>query len=258
MGFEKLENIAEIDVSFETLSSLHIGAGEKIEELTETPVIKLNNRPVIPGSSLKGALRSTIESVLSNEEIAVCVPSSCIPRDVYRIDDKRKAYLSQLKRIEPCEPKKLCPICDIFGTAGSGTGMSGHVVCLDAVIEDVYDPSVLLERTHVAIERQSRAQSKGALVTSQSVDSGVIFKGMVRVFNYKKWQVGALLVGFEWLKKLGVGAKKNSGYGQLKISVNSVSELTFKQGKWSSADLSQEGLITSFYSKIQSMERYKN
>jgi CRISPR-associated protein Csm3 len=61
----KLEKILEFNGSLELLSGLHIGAGDSEMHIggTDSPVIKNphNNLPYIPGSSIKGKMRSLLE-----------------------------------------------------------------------------------------------------------------------------------------------------------------------------------------------------
>ncbi len=61
----KLDKIAKITGIIELVSGLHIGGGNTEMHIggTDNPVIKnpVNNRPYIPGSSLKGKMRSLME-----------------------------------------------------------------------------------------------------------------------------------------------------------------------------------------------------
>ena len=61
--FEKLESRYFISGEILLLNELHIGSG-KGDGRTDALVIRdHNDRPFIPGSSLRGALRSTIERI---------------------------------------------------------------------------------------------------------------------------------------------------------------------------------------------------
>ncbi|HHY96194.1 MAG TPA: hypothetical protein GX513_14485 [Firmicutes bacterium] len=98
-----------ICLSLEILTPLHVGSGQL--EIQRLPAEKLvaalpmgaDSQAVIPGSSLKGAVRSLVE----------VISDSCFPvahRDI-------KAYVpSSLNRCT--DVRSLCPACRIFGTQG--------------------------------------------------------------------------------------------------------------------------------------------
>lgn len=95
----RLVNIKEITGIIRLRSGLHIGAGKDSVEIggMDQPVIKdpVTQAPYIPGSSLKGKLRSLLESSVFMKN-----------------EDTRKAVLAG----SPCRcGKKGCPACTIFG-----------------------------------------------------------------------------------------------------------------------------------------------
>lgn len=96
----KLVNIREITGIIRLRSGLHIGAGKDSVEIggMDQPIIKdpVTLAPYIPGSSLKGKLRSMLEtSVFMKNE------------------GTRKAVMEG----KPCDcGKKGCPACTIFGS----------------------------------------------------------------------------------------------------------------------------------------------
>ena len=95
----KLTNIKEITGIIRLRSGLHIGAGKDSVEIggMDQPIIKdpVTQAPYIPGSSLKGKLRSLLEtSVFMKNE------------------GTRRAVMDG----KPCDcGKKGCPACTIFG-----------------------------------------------------------------------------------------------------------------------------------------------
>lgn len=102
-----------------TLTGLHIGAGNEEIKIggIDNPVIRhpLTNEPFIPGSSLKGKMRSLLELALG------------------KIDVKKS------KIHEQCDDEK-CPICRIFGVGakeGSKTGPT-RILVRDAFIHPEY------------------------------------------------------------------------------------------------------------------------
>lgn len=99
----ELEKIRKITGVITLRSGLHIGAGKDAVEIggLDNPVIKnpVTNAPYIPGSSLKGKMRSLLESLLLSSSAGV-----------------RNAW----EKGSPCQcGKRDCPVCVIFGVSGS-------------------------------------------------------------------------------------------------------------------------------------------
>ena len=244
MAFERLERIIDIEVKYTTQGALAISAGDQPAEIVESPVIKLGGKPVIPGSSLKGALRSTLESMLAAQSVEVCVPFAAIPRPQRR-DRERETYLRKIGRKGPCEDMdNLCPVCSIFGAMGGRQGLMGRALVLDATTEEGHYE--LIERSHVAIMRDTKSQSDGSLMTIEAVDAGAVFQGTIRLVNPEDWQVGAVVRALEGVAMLGMGGKKTAGYGSLAHEITSVTETRFTDGEWKSNPVSLDGFTAAF------------
>ena len=223
MVFEKLETITEIEVQYTTCSCLAIHAGKSAAySIVDQSIIKIGGVPVIPGSSLKGALRSIIESILSKSGVDVCIPEASIPKQIKQrrnVDE----YARYLGRLPPCNQIKgddVCPVCEIFGAAS----LSGRAVFLDARPESTIEP---IKRTHVAIRRDTNAQSDGSLMELEAVDKGAVFSGKIRIINAENWHIGAILRALEVLKLIGLGAKKTAGYGEIDTLAKKITLNTF-------------------------------
>jgi CRISPR-associated protein Csm3 len=99
----KMTNIREIKGRIRVLSGLHIGAGKGAIEIggLDQPIIKdpLTDEPYIPGSSIKGKMRSLLE--------------------VFHFTSNNDT-LKDVSRGKPCQcGKKGCPACTIFGAGGN-------------------------------------------------------------------------------------------------------------------------------------------
>lgn len=253
MTFERLQTITVLKVAYMTESALAISAGDQPAEIMESPVIKLGGKPVIPGSSLKGALRSTLEAMLAELGHQVCIPFAAIPRS-YRRGRKEEQkerihqYVTELGRLDPCENIAApCPVCSIFGTVGGQAGLSGKALFLDAIVEGDYE---LIERSHVAITRDTKSQSEGSLMSLQAVDAGATFRGDIRVINAGPWEVGAILRALEGVELLGMGAKKTAGYGDLKIEVEGIEVLRFDGTDWQPTSAERGPYLEAFAQKF--------
>ncbi len=244
MTFERLQDITVLKVRYTTLSALAISAGDQPAEIMESPVIKLGGKPVIPGSSLKGALRSTLEAMLAELGHEVCIPFAAIPRR-YRRREEQQKYTKKLGRRTPCDDTEHpCPVCSIFGTVGGRAGLSGKALFLDATtVEGDYE---LIERSHVAITRDTKSQSEGSLMSLQAVDVGATFRGEIRVVNPELWEVGAILRALEGVEFLGIGAKKTAGYGDLEIGVEGIEVVRFDGEDWQHTPAEKGSYLEAF------------
>lgn len=99
-----------------TLTGLHIGAGrESIEigALENTVLVDpVTKQPYIPGSSIKGKMRSLLERRIATEK-----------------DDPSKFFKRSLNgvNIHVCDSKEEaynCPVCRLFGSSGSNISLA--------------------------------------------------------------------------------------------------------------------------------------
>ncbi len=251
MNFQKLTQVTDIEVEYVARSSLAVHAGKETAfEATESPVVKIGGRPVIPGSSLKGALRSTLEALLAQEGAEVCVPDAAVPST----ERDREAYARKIGRKAACRVEQPCSVCEIFGTTAGRQGLSGRALFLDA--KPVGEPT-LIERTHVAITRDTRSQAGGKLMSFEAVDAGAKFAGVIRVINPEAWQIGALLRALQTVQLLGIGSKKTAGYGELDIRVSQISARTLANGEWKQASAKPEDFFDAFAARIPQMPKHK-
>lgn len=110
-------------------SPLHIGSGRTTCD-SEGNIVKTtmrrNGRGVIPGSSIKGAVRAIAEAV--SYSCAVKLPDSKVKKLVEALPETNK---------KSCSFKELCPSCSIFGTIAGKTGYKGKVNFGEFVCRDV-------------------------------------------------------------------------------------------------------------------------
>jgi len=151
----------------------------------------------LPGSSLKGAVRSYCEKIGRTVGLDVCNPLT---------DESCGAEIYQ----------RLCPICRLFGH----TVMAGHAWFSDAyptaeTIEAVNDTE---ERDGVAIDRISGAVAVGPFQL-EVVTRGV-FQARLTVRNFQLWQVGLLAVALRDMTdgRVPLGYGKSRGLGQVSLT----------------------------------------
>jgi CRISPR-associated protein Csm3 len=201
-----------IEANIETLTGLHIGgSGADLEiggldkEVVRNP---LTNRPYIPGSSLRGKMRSQTEKVLGmpqNNRIAQVTIHTCKTESEYRANGG-------------------CPVCHVFGVPAE-IGFSGptRLVVRDVQLSDKSAEELdnantdLLYaelKTEVAIDRVTSAATPR---TIERVPAGAVFGPAELVFGiYEKADFSRLKLVFDALQLveddyLGGSGSRGSG-----------------------------------------------
>jgi len=215
-----------------TKSPLNIKSGEKPEKGEGAPLFKYSingeDRPVIPGSSFKGILRTEVERILnSSKDYWACDPftNSCGQKmrkikdpsnPSKRIDlsglsnSKIKEYL-KIRRSE--EEVGLCVACVIFGS----TIMRANSRISDFIPEGNVQ---IKTKTGTAISRLNGSVKSGALFPTNYVLSGQKFSGKIAYRGDKKllgFLAGALLALN--MKLLTIGAYSSKGFGEVEITI---------------------------------------
>jgi CRISPR-associated protein Csm3 len=203
--FEKMESRATIQYRIMTKSDLHIGGhGSTAPAEVDSPVIKTTDGiPFVPGSSLKGVLRTEWERLLRGCCIDACmVPDVCGSR-------KRKD-------VSPC------PVCLLFG----GMGIASSVKIHDAIATS---PKTMI-RDGVGIDRMTRKAKDGTKYDIEVVPKGTIFEGKITVENldiakYPHAKLGGFLslVDFFNMTSGRLGHATSRGFGSVELQIDSVS-----------------------------------
>lgn len=179
-----------ITAELEAVTGLHIGGSSAGLEIggVDKAVIRnpLNSQPYIPGSSLRGKMRSQTEKMLGlaqNNKIAIVTIHTCKKEDEYKKNGG-------------------CPVCHVFGVPAE-IGYSGptRLVVRDIAlsqnsVEDLEKANTDLRyaelKTEVAIDRVTSAATPRSL---ERVPAGAIFGPAEMVFGiYEKADYARLKV----------------------------------------------------------------
>ena len=163
----------------------------------------------LPGSSLKGMLRSHAERI--TRTLAPDSPNAaCNPFDAKRECGKKRNG-------NPDVYKTLCLICKIFGS----TGFAGRLATEDAY-SDGLAPSPQ-QRDGVGIDRFTGGAARGAKFDLEVISEGV-FATALHIRNFELWQLG--LIGFvlQDLKDgfIRIGFGKSRGLGKISGEIKRV------------------------------------
>lgn len=167
-----------VETNVKALTGLHIGGSSTGMEIggVDNPVIRdpLSNRPYIPGSSLRGKMRSQLEKSLGlkqNNPIGQVKIHTCKTASEY-------------------EANGGCPVCHIFGVPGEAEAEGQTLLIVrDALLSDKSaealekantDLAYSELKTEVAIDRVTSAASPRNI---ERVPAGAVFGPLELVFN---------------------------------------------------------------------------
>jgi len=210
--FEKLEKRIIMTGTLEAITPLHVGSGKPEVEIggVEMPVLTdPNGVPYIPGSTLKGRTRAEAERIARKEGMEVCEPP-----DVKNMCGSRESKIDD-----------FCICCRIFGTAGA-ISVASKVKFRDAYPTGKVE--TLLERTGIAIDRETETVSRGALYTVQAVPAGTAFNLEIVAENLTDDELRFLLAALKSVEDSALGGSSTRGFGKVKMNINCVCERTAK------------------------------
>ena len=167
----------------------------------------------IPGSSLKGAIRSQSERIARTLSSQGC----CDPFGNHSCSEVLNDFRNQNDSLPAATAYRLsCAICKLFGSLSQ----AGRLSFNDAHTNSRIDHKNLPIRNNVAINRRTGGAAGTALFDMEVVPTGTHFQTSFYLRNFELWQLG--LLGFvlrdfeEGTIKLGLG--KSRGLGQVRAN----------------------------------------
>ena len=176
--------------------------------VTDSPIVKIGDKYAIPGSTLKGALRSKIEEYLIDKYSNIPEMKPCIPTSRNTIS-KEEQQLIKDGKYRPdgsCEYPKtnsICPACYFLGANGLVGFVSIPFLYTDSPAELMY--SVRIDRAKgTAADKTNRDY--------QILPQGTIFEGNIEIVlkdTVKGWELGKKRKGLQkdvdkWLDEKSV------------------------------------------------------
>ncbi|MBY0502552.1 MAG: hypothetical protein K2X03_01495 [Bryobacteraceae bacterium] len=117
--FLEFRNRYEIELMLESHENLHIGSGLE-GKVSDAAILLRDGKPFIPGSSLRGVLRSALERLL---RALFAEPVGCT---LFEENDGNLCVVANEKEREKIERGdrdallmdqwKICPVCQLFGS----------------------------------------------------------------------------------------------------------------------------------------------
>lgn len=199
-----------------------IGSGHEGETMSDLGTLRApEGQPILPGSSLKGRLRSTCESLAHALSLSACMLNqtasgvNCASdvdyyrtvRDKYRVSSRR-GLQSQMKWIDD----HTCDVCRLFGSPVR----AGRLRIGDGILREWAD--VVQVRDGVVIDRDSHTAVTGLKYDYEVIPPGSRFEIVIDVENPDDQDlalVGAAL--FEWCSGSGIGGFTSRGLGRFHL-----------------------------------------
>jgi len=213
MVFEKLTERIVIKGEILTQTPLHIGSGKKDIDIGEAdmPIITdSSDQPYIPGSSIKGKVRSEAERIARQSNQFVCNPPNV------------KNMCGTLKsRLED-----FCICCSVFGTAGASGGIS---VASKAKFRDSYPldkVDTLLTRAGTALDRKTGSVYGSSLYHAEAVPSGTRFGLEIICDNMNEKEINLLRAGLKSVQDSALGGFSSRGFGKIKFKITGITKRT--------------------------------
>ncbi|MEB3181612.1 MAG: CRISPR-associated RAMP protein Csx7 [Nostocaceae cyanobacterium] len=223
--FDTFKNRLELTGTLTTITALRISAGRSTEPIgSDLPVIKdAFGKPIIPGSSFKGALRSRLESflrgILGNNRKLVANPA---------IEEEWSLTAQEIKKLKVDYPNDLeltteiLKQTDLVSLLFGSPWIASKFQVRDLTVKPENWFGQYQERDGVAIDRDTETAADGKLYDFQVVPAGTVFDFKAIVENAEEWELGLLMIGlhqFE-IEQIPLGGGSSRGLGVVKLVID--------------------------------------
>lgn len=216
-------------------TALHIGGGESALGASDQPIVRQpDGRPFIPGSSLKGAFRSTVEKLAATIGIWTCGlmdDQQCVGPQ----SNEKKEFDEMLRKPEARKKGdlfhylngKLCFTCQLFGSSYAASKF--HVSDLSLVGED----TITQRRDGVGINRDSERAENKLKFDYEVVPSTLHFKCELWLENPMDVDLGLVCLGLSEFCSgfAGIGGKRSRGLGTCELRDLAVYEFNLEDAQ---------------------------
>ncbi len=229
---KRMINFAQLDLTIEPIDPLLIKSGQATVSGVDMAFVRTYRfgaapEPFIPGSSLKGVIRSYAEKIcrsLRETPVPVCLPY-VEPGKEKNGEQGQAACGLRINKIgrKPMPSADVyrisCPACRTFGSHN----FIGRLATSDGYLTPAFKQAgnpILETRDGVAIDRLTGGPAGGAKYDLEVLTKGT-FGTRIEIHNFELWQLGlvglVLRVMEEGLIRVGIG--KSRGLGRIKASV---------------------------------------
>ena len=219
---EKIDSVKRVCFSLHNRTALHIGAGGAPISPVEpdNAVMKLGDKVFIPGSSLKGIFRSTLESIDKEACTGLIDENWCLEENGDL--KKKEASARQKMAIARIEAGRLCPVCRLFGNPYT----QGRLFFNDAIATQT-DHKSLQKRDGVRIQRETETAVNGGKFDFETVVPGHEFPVEIVGMNLEQQDIDKLklVINLINLGVVKIGGMTSRGLGRFEVKDLKVEEV---------------------------------
>ena len=243
-GHTQLFNRYQLDLTLKLETPLRLSSGRASDD-TDAPLMRrFDGMPFIPGSSLRGAIRSEIERIISGVGHAICPKikscnlfskegehKDCAEKfRVYQKGQEIEGHTLSDREIADYAEQHLCDVCKLFGSSL----YASHLVIEDAIPVGNYPCRI---RDGVGIDRDTGAARETVKFDYEVMElmrEPALFTSTLRIENLTANDKILLKLVLDLLEKEGlyVGGKRAAGLGRIKLSQKTITGFTNPQELW--------------------------
>jgi CRISPR-associated RAMP protein (TIGR02581 family) len=221
--FDRFLNRLEITGQLNTLTALRVSAGRSLDPTSsDLPVMKdALNRPLIPGASFKGALRSRLEAFVRAVNPALAKdPNELTSRE---INEQVKQLKEQYPENDQLLTQALLDLkcTDLVSQVFGAPWLAGKLQIRDLSVMSEFWFGQYQERDGVAIDRDTETASGGKKYDFQVVPAGTLFQFHAVVENAENWELGLLMLGLQQFvdAQVPLGGGRSRGLGAVELEI---------------------------------------
>ena len=236
----KLERRIRMTGKLQFDTAFHVGSGREGELGTDSGVLRdPAGLPMLPGSSIKGKYRATVEKIAPTIGLTACLLDSALSSTMCVSDaDYLKKTRSQF-RLLPNQQKKLewlagntCDVCKLFGSQLQASRIFFSDGRLDSWV------GALQVRDGVCIDRDSETARKELKYDFEVVPAGATFHITMEMENPSAHDTALFAAGLsEWQCGVRLGGFTSRGLGLARLEIGAIEQVDFSDSKQRNAYL---------------------
>jgi CRISPR-associated RAMP protein (TIGR02581 family) len=232
--FAELKNRYVIQCTLASEAAIHVGSGEA-SDTADSAALRQADRALLPGSSMRGALRSLLERAV----VSLRLPAKVKPCVLYAEPETLaglnlpgveclandtgfpKLSAEEQERKLAGDDEVLCDLCQLFGS----TVMAGRLKTLDATPAMAGGAeSIFAVRHGVGINRDTHTAQEHIKYEFEVAEKGPDYSFRLEIENATERDFALLyILLMEMQQGFAVGGKKNQGLGRVRMTGYTVS-----------------------------------
>ena len=222
--FDTFKSRLELTGTLTTVTALRISAGRSTEPIgSDLPVIKdALGRPLIPGASFKGALRSRLESflrgIVGSDRSLVANPAI---EEEWSITSTEMRTLKEQNTTDTALTDAILQQTDLISHLFGSPWIASKFQVRDLTVLPENWFGQYQERDGVAIDRDTETAADGKLYDYQVVPAGTPFEFRAVVENAEEWELGLLMIGIHQFEteQIPLGGGRSRGLGVVRLEI---------------------------------------